>query len=327
MGFSVGTAIVIVVAATLTLAGCWGSSGHPRPSGPLADALATVGGGGANGSLGVGWAEPRLVARAHIESELIGDALGPNARTVVQAARIHRRFGINPLAAKRLIAVGGSYAFGLRLDGVDGRGLARRLVKAGGVARRDGGTELVDIGEYAVVPEPLLRAGVSGLGARDAFDRDQTVLSISETARDALIGRGDRLLDEPTYRAAADCLGDVVVARMIPDNLLLSTSLGVNAVAVGVSDPEHEVLCVLGGTPERADEVAAALERTLDPHAREPIAGEQIRHSVARTEVSRDSYDGVQVVRAGLTLAGDRSPGFVFETVSRGSLVSLINGG
>jgi hypothetical protein len=324
-GFSVGTAIV--VAATLAVAGCGNAPSTPPPGGPLADALAAVGGGGAHGSLGIGWADPRLVAKAGAGARLISEALGPNARSVIEeASRLHRRFGLDPLTAERLVSVGGSYAFGLRLDGVDGRQLGRRLVDAGGRAHRLGQLELLDIGDYAVVPEPLLRSGVLGLGARDAFSHNLTVLAISETARDALLGRGDRLLDEPTYRAAADCLGDVIAARLIPDNLLLSTDLGIDLVALGVSRPEREVLCALGGTAERASEVASALKSSLAPNAREPVTGEPIRDSVAAVRVVRDRFAGVEEVRARLTLATGQSPGFLFGAVSRGSLVGLING-
>jgi hypothetical protein len=259
---------------------------------------------------------------------LIGDALGPNARSVIEEARrLGRRFGLHALTAERLVSVGGSYAFGLRLDGVDGRQLDRRLVEAGGRARRIGELELVDIGSYAVVPAPLLRSGVSGLGAFDAFGRNLTVLAISETARDALLGRGGRLLEQPAYRAAAHCLGEVVAARMIPDNLLLSTNLGVDLVALGVSDADHEVLCVLGGTAERAGEVATALKSSLAPGAREPVTGEPIKKSVASVQVRHERYEGVEVVQAKLTLASGQSPGFLFGAVSRGSLVGLINGG
>jgi hypothetical protein len=324
-GFTVGTAVVVAV--TLAVAGCGDTPSTPPPTGPLAEAVATVGGGGAHGLLGIGWADPQLVAETSAGAELIGDALGPNARSVIEEApRLRRRFGFDPLTAERLVSVGGSYAFGLRLDGVDGQRLGQRLVEAGGRARRAGELELVDIGDYAVVPEPLLRSGVFGLGARDAFSRNLTVLAISETARDALLGRGDRLLDEPTYRAAAGCLGDVIAARLIPDNLLLSTDLGVDLVALGVSKAEREVLCVLGGTAERAGEVASALKSSLAPNAREPVTREPISDSVAAAEVVRDRYEGVEVVRAKLTLAAGQSPGFLFGAVSRGSLVGLING-
>jgi hypothetical protein len=317
----------VVVGVALAVAGCGGAPNTPPPTGPFAEAVATVGGGGAHGSLGVGWADPQLVARVGGGARLIGGALGPNARSVVEEARgLHRRFGFDPMTAEQLISVGGSYAFGLRLDGVNGHQLGRRLVAAGGRARQAGRLELVDIGHYAVVPEPLLRAGVFGLGAFDAFSPNQTVLAISETARDALLGRGTHLFDEATYRAAADCLGDVVAARLIPDDLLLSSDLGVDLVALGVSKRRHEVLCALGGTAARADEVAAALKRSLARNAREPVTGARIGASVAVVDVARNRYEGVEVVRAKLTLAAGQPPGYLFGTVSQGSLVGLING-
>ncbi|MGH2962505.1 MAG: hypothetical protein ACRDL3_09985 [Solirubrobacterales bacterium] len=326
---SLRVAAAAAAAVALSLAGCGDDVDDRPPGGPLAEALGAVGGGGAHGSLGVGWAEPRLVEKTDAGPELIAAALGPNAGTVIEAAPVlDRRIGFDPLSAERLLSVGGSYAFGLRLDGVDGARLRRALIHAGGRARRAGGLELVDIGEYAVVPDPLLRADVNGLGARDAFGRDATVLAISDTSRASLIGRGDRLLDEPIYRAAADCLGEVVAARMIPDRLLLSTDLGVDLVALGVHASGEEILCVLGGTAERADEIATALDASLAPDAREPRGGGPIGKSVTGVDVAATGpYDGVEVVRAALTPARGESPGFLFGTVARGSLVEMITGG
>jgi hypothetical protein len=313
------------VALAIAVSGCGEDSETQPPAGPLADALAGIGGGGEGASLGVGWADPRLVNEGPAGTELIADALGPNAGSVVEAApRLSRRFGLDPLSAEALTSVGGSYAFGIRLDGVDGRRLRRALLAAGGRARHGGGLELVEIGDYAVVPEPLLSTGVNGLGAFDAFGRRLIVLAISDRARAALLGRGDRLIDEPTYRAAADCLGDVVAARMVPDKLLISAELGVDLVAVGVSD-EGELLCVLGGTAERADQVAAALETSLDRDARDPASGEPIGHSVAAVEVARSAYEEVEVVRAEVTLASGQEPGYLFGTLSRGAVVGMIN--
>jgi hypothetical protein len=323
-GFRIGTGVAVLL--TLTLVGCGDPPDGGPPSGPLAEALADVGGGGAHGSLGFGWAEPRLVEEAGGRAELIAAALGPNAGTVVEAApELRRRFGFDPLMAERLVSVGGSYAFGLRLDGVDGRQLGQVLVRAGGRVRQTDQLELIDIGGYAVVPEALLRSDVNGLGARDAFGRSLTVLAMSARARAALLGRGDRLLDQPIYRAAADCLGDAVAARLIPDKLLLSTELGVDLVALGVQS-EGEVLCVLGGTDDRAGEVATALEGSFAPGAREPRTGAPIRDSVAAFGVATKTYEGVEVVRAELTLADGQTPGFLFGAVARGSLVELISG-
>jgi len=137
------------------------------------------------------------------------------------------------------------------------------------------GARLLRIGGYAEVPGPLLRVGVSGLGARDAFAPKRTVLAISERARAALLGRGGRLLEQPPYAAAASCLDDVIAARLVPDRLVLSTELGTDLVAVGIGRPagadrpEQEVLCLLGGTAADADRNAAALRDSLDPRSRD----------------------------------------------------------
>ena len=322
LGIGTGLAVVLLLA----LAGCGSEPEDRPPSGPLAETLADVGGGGANGSLGIGWAEPRVVEEGGAGAGLIADALGPNAGSVIEVAPLlRRRFGFDPLSAERLVSVGGSYAFGLRLDGVDGRQLGVALTRADDRVEQTDRLELADVGDYAVVPEPLLRAGVRGLGARDAFGRALTVLAISETARASLLGRGDRLLEQPIYRAAADCLGDVVAARMIPDKLLLSTELGVEMVALGVAG-SREVLCVLGGTSERAGEVAASVESSLASDAREPRSGESMADLVRAFDVATAPYEGVEVVRAELTLADGQPPGFLFDAVSRGSLAELING-
>jgi hypothetical protein len=322
IGLTIGTGLAL--ALSLAVAGCGGGPQERPPSGPLAEALADVGGGG-YGSPGIGWAEPHAEGGG-AGAALIADALGPNAGTVIEAAPLlRRRFGLDPLSAERLVSVGGDYAFGLRLDGVDGRGLGRALSGAGARVRHAGQLEVVNVGDYAVVPEPLLRAGVHGLGARDAFGRALTVLAFSARARAALLGRGDRLLEQPLYRAAADCLGDAVAGRMIPDKLLLSTELGVAVVAVGVNADGREVLCLLGGTAERAAEIATALEASLAPNAREPGTGESMAEILDAVDVVSAPYEGVEVVKAELTLAAGQSPGFLFGAVSRGSVVELIN--
>jgi hypothetical protein len=319
--------LTVGMLALLAIGACGGAPEEQPPSGPLADALADLDGGGENGSLGVGWAEPRLVERSGAGPELIAAALGPNAGSVVEAApALRRRFGLDPLSAERLVSVGGSYAFGLRLDGVDVRQLARALARQGARMRRADQLELLSVGGYAVVPDPLVAAGVHGLGARDAFGKGLTVLAISARARASLLGRGGRLIEQPVYRAAADCLGNVVAARMVPDNLLLGSELGINLVAVGVGRDGREVLCVLGGTADRAQDAAAALEKSLAPGAREPRTGEPLADLVRSVAVTNAPYEGVQVVRAELTPAAGEPPGFLFGAISRGSIVELVLG-
>jgi hypothetical protein len=306
--------------------GCGDGSDDPPPEGPLAEALGEVGGGGEHGTFGFGWTEPRLARESGVGTRLMATALGPNAETVVEEApAFRRRFGFDPLAAERLVSVGGSYAFGLRLDGVDTPRLREGLIGAGGRVRNIDGLEILDVGDYAVVPAPLLRSGVRGLGARDAFGPELTVLAISVTARAALLGRDGRLIDEPTYQAAADCLGDVVAVRMVPERHLLSVEFGIDLVAVGVARG-REVLCVLGGTADRAERTTAALRASLAPSAREPRTGEPMRDLVRAVDVDAGSYEHVEVVRAELRPAAGRPLGFLFATIARGSLVQLISG-
>ncbi|HEY6636559.1 MAG TPA: hypothetical protein VIZ61_02660 [Solirubrobacterales bacterium] len=318
-----GAGLALLLALALT--GC-GDDSPPRPPGPLADALSEIGGGGEHGSLGVGWSEPERARQAGVPTRVIARALAPNAESVVERrAALRRRFGVDPLSAQRLVSVGGSYAFGLRLDGVDGTGLREALVRAGGHAKNGDGVELIDVGPYAQVPEPLLDAGVFGLGARDAFGPSSTVLAISATSRAALLGRGDRLIEQPVYRAAADCLGDVVAARMIPDKLLISTEVGVELVGMGIAQG-REVLCVLGGTEDREREVAANLRVSLAPSARDPRTGAAIAAEVRAPDVETSSYEGVEVVRATVTPVGGTPRGFFFSTIGRGSLVQMLSG-
>jgi hypothetical protein len=325
LGVRIG--IGCVVAGLLAFAGCGDDGAAPVPSGPLAGALSDVGGGGTSGSLGVGWLDPQLVEKNGLAAKEVSDALLPNARTFVEVApRLRSRFGFDPLSADRLVSVGGSYAFGLRVDGIDGGKLARALIDTGGRAKRSGSVELIQAGDYAVVPEPLLEAGVRGLWAFDAFGDRLSVLAFSERARATLLGEGDRLIDEPIYPAAADCLGDVVAARLVPDKQIVSTELGIQVVAAGVRRDGREVLCVLGGTAERADEVAGSLEAALAPDVLDPVSREPVGRSVAAFDVARDSYDDVEFVRADLTLTRSEPPGYLFGQISGASVVAWING-
>jgi len=312
----------LLIAAAVIAGGCGGD----EPEGPLAEALAEIGGGGANGSLGVSWVEPGRLENAGRE-RLITTILAPNADTVIEGAELlERRYDFDPLAAERMVSLGGSYAFGLRLDGVDGRGLADALIAEGGASRTEGDVDLVEIGEYAVVPDLLLEADVNGLGAFDALGAELSVLAISDRARSALLGEGDRLLDEPAYAAAAECLGeDVVAARMVPDKQLLGTEVGIDLAALGVTD-SGDVLCVIGPSPQRAGQIEAALRTGLAPEARDPVTNERIGQTIASAEVARETFGDVEVVRAALELAPGTRPGALLSTISTGSLVSLING-
>jgi hypothetical protein len=308
------------------LIGCGASEeSDSAPGGNLARALGQLGGGG-EGTIGVAWVDPQLVRRSGGDSALMAEALGPNAGSVVEAGPgLRARFALDPLTASDIVSVGGSYSFGLRLDGVDGSELEARLLADGG--RRFGPRDpaQIEIGDYGVVPDALRATGVRGLGAFSAFGPRLTALALSDRALASLLGQSERLLDEPMYRAAVRCLGDVVAARIVPAKLLVSTELGVDLVAVGVED-EREVICTVGGTPERAAEVAEGFQTGLTPARVDPITDQPIARSLRAANVSTSVDDGVQTVRAELTLRPAEERGYVFGALARASVVGWING-
>jgi hypothetical protein len=321
-------ATLALAAVCLALVACGGdeTEAPPAPATAFAGALAGLGGGG-DGSIGVGWVDPALARQRGLGTALMADALGPNAGTFVEEAKaLRRRFGLDPLAAESLVAVGGSYAFGIRMDGVDPQRLRRALSRGDARVSDSGDLELVNAGAYAQVPAPLLELGIRGLGARDAFGPDVAVLAMSARARATLLGRGESLAGEPAHRAAAECLGDVAAVRTIPDRHLISTELGIDLLAIGMASPRREVLCAVGGTSERADEIEGDLGGALAPGATEPRSGEPMEELVESADVTASEPGGVPYVRAELTTPAGTTPGFWFGTVARGSLVELVYG-
>jgi hypothetical protein len=315
------------LAACAVLAGCGGTDEEPppAPSTPFAQALATLGGGGEGASLGVGWVDGHAL-RAGGGGDL-GQALGPNASSVVEVApALRRRFGLDPLAARTLVSVGGSYAFGLRLDGVPAGRLPQALIAAGGRERQAGdGVRYVGVDGYASVPPPLLELGVRGLGARDAFSADRVVLAISGRARDSLLGVGGRLIDQPQYVAAAECVGDAVAARLVPAKLLQSTELGVDLVAAALRPHgAEEVLCVFAGDAGRADADAAALERGLALRARDPVTRRRIGEELKSVRVERRTYGTVEAVRVEIERRPASPRGYVLRDVANGALARYL---
>jgi hypothetical protein len=330
-------ALLAVAAALAVVAGGCGERTETvpePPSGAFADALGTLAGSPANTGIGVGWLDQASLRAIGGDQGSIGEALAPNAAAVYAASpALAKRFGFDPRRAERLVSVGGSYAFGLRADGVAAPRLLRTLSRDAADVRREDGVTLVDAAPYASVPQPLLDAGVRGLGARDAFTSDSTVLAISDTARATLLGGGQRLVDNPTYAAAADCLGDVVAARIIPAKLVRSAELGVDLIVLGVERPRpggsfgHEIICTVGSSADVADRSADSLRTALAPGATDPITGDPVGAAVASADVQRLQARGLELVRGRVSLAAGQKPGYVFEAYARGSVPAFLGFG
>jgi hypothetical protein len=112
---------------------------------------------------------------------------------------------------------------------------------------------------------------------------------------------------------------------MVPDKQLLANEQGVDLVAIGVA-AEADVVCLVGGTADRAAQIESALRAGLRPSANDPVTGERYGRSITGVDVTRQQVGDVETVRAEVALAPGTPPGFMLSTISTGSLVSLING-
>jgi hypothetical protein len=316
---------VTVLCVALGLAACGGDDdgGAQPPPGSLEPVLASIAGASEGSPLGVGWmSEQALSARAPAARRL-AEVLGPNGSDTYDAgARLARIAGFDPRDADELVSVGGSYAFGLRLAGIEPGRLRPLLLRAGGNERQVGDTVLVDVGDPFAVPSTLIAAGRIGLGARDAIGEAELILAASDTGRDALLGGDPALIANPYYAAASSCLGDVAVARLIPAKLLGATELGASLVAVGIRSVEPasaEVLCLVGVDPAQASERAAAISQALD--GRDPITRKPLSTWLRAFSVATFEDTGVSAVRAELEPA--TREGFVLDAFGRGTLGAI----
>src|SRR4029078_12684937 len=106
-----------------------------------------------------------------------------------------------------------------------------------------------------------------------------------------LLSGGTQLVNNPTYAASADCLGDVVAARLIPAKLARAHELGTDIISLGVERPsaggrlDREVICAIGSSAESADGIADALRSALTPAATDPVNGATRTESAASETV------------------------------------------
>jgi hypothetical protein len=296
--------------------------------------MATVGAAASPPAAGIAWVDVPVLEREGEDLKTWGDGLGPVADEALEAGAGLRRVGLEARPASAVISIGGSYAFGVRVDGVDGQRLARTLDRAGAVASHSGDWTLYDIGDQGDTPRPLQEAGMLGLGARSATSDRQVVIASNGDARASLIGEGTPYSGDASFALAASCLGDVVAARILPaGRFLRSAEIGADLLAMGVErdgsaasadGPTHEVLCAIGDSAEGADRDAAALRRSLEPTARDLLTDQRIGDLIASSSITRVSAGDLEGTRVRLELARSTPPGFLFDTLTRGSLAAYL---
>jgi hypothetical protein len=314
-------AIVLAVPA----AGC----GSDQPT-RLQDAIDSVGEGASPTGTGLGWVDLDALDPADIA--WAAQALAPEASDVLtHHAQVREQLGFDPAAADQALSLAGSYAFGVRFWQIPPGLLEPKLRAAGAVRRQQGDWTTFDLGDQFVGRTSGPLEALGALVARDATrDGDGVVLARATQARDALTAEEGGAISGGRVGAAADCLGDVVVARLVPAPFTHNVVAAPALTAIGVEDAEGggrrtEVLCAIDRPESEIEDRAEAIERALAPGATDPITGRPMEGLVERAEVtSSEDEDGEAVTRAEIRPPEGAPPGLLLAAFARGSLLTYL---
>jgi hypothetical protein len=216
----------------------------------------------------------------------------------------------------------------VRFDGVDSATVADTLPRSGARTGEDRGWTTYDLGGERSIPLDTPAEPLGSLGARDATRPDQVILARSDIDRSNMIGRDDVATAADSVAAGADCLGDVIAARLMLNNHTHVPGLGPDLMAFGVlpppEGPGREVLCAIDEDSSTVDEAVEGLERTFEPGARDRVSGEPMRSLFSGASIEAYEGHGLAGVRVHLTDAPGTEPGELFGAFDRGSLVTYL---
>jgi hypothetical protein len=320
----------LVAALTALAAGC-GGDGESGEQTRLDRALAEMASVVSPPTVAYGWVDlHRLPAGTSLhEKAELADSLTPGGNEPFTRSPRFRRIGLAAEAATAAYGTGASYAFGVRLDGVDGGRLAALLRRGGAAERAEAGWALLDLGPEGVVPDPLLGRGLTTFGARVAVRESPpaVVLAANDDSRAGLIGSGEPLIEDPGFAFASSCLGEVAAAEIMPGNAAATFQVRTRLIAIGARPAAGgwaEVLCAIEESEAAAERNAAALRAALAPQARDPVSDEPMGTLVRAPRVSVVSENGMHAARAALIPTARSAPGFLFGALARGSLLAYL---
>lgn len=326
-----GAALAVLALCALVASGCLGADEEgSNASTAFDEALGGVQGGEPLGA-GIGWVDVDAV-RAEPGSDVqalreLAPALGPGADDFLDESRTGlARLGLDPLAASEVISISGSYAFGVRLDGVDTARFSRNL-GMGEPSSVGGDWTFHDLAEFGTAPPGRVGELTGALGSHLALTEAEAVFARADQARLDLVDVTEPASESALLSFVAECLGQVSAARVVPNNFNYLPKLGPRYAAFGVrganGDPRREVLCGVEPSAVPVDGYAAALRETLAPGALEATTGEELGDLVSDVEVDTLDADGFHAARAEITLQPGERPGLVFRSFNRGSLVTF----
>ena len=292
-------------------------------------ALETIGGGGGPVGTGYGWVDLNALrdAPGGLDANLdwAASALGPGADDIARGSGADA--GVDVSKARDIVATAGSYAFGVRVDGVQPRVLRREYAAAGARRGSEGDWTTFNLGGEKTVALGTPMDAFAALGSRAAASADAIALARSPDVRADVIGVGEPVAGAPALVASSDCLGDVDAARILPNNFTHLSGIGPDLIGVGVDLRDDgsvgEILCLVDPSEDEIKSAAAALEKAFTGDATDPLSGRLMTRSVASVDVSVSEGDHLHVARADLTLERGAKPGLLFSALLTGSLVTF----
>ncbi len=245
---------------------------------------------------------------------------------------ITTKAGIDFLRADRGIKVGMPPNVALRVDGpgVDGAAVARKLTALGAKRESAGGRTFLAMGAPHSINlgSPLAQAGVLNQLDRVVASGHTVAAGSADPPVEAVLGGGRSLASDAAFRAAAGCLGDVIVAAIVPAS---SVQAGPAADLVAVGDrrpssataPVTEVLCAVDEGASVAKRQAAAMRRALGASGRIPELG--AASSLVRSlTVSQVKSGNLIAVRGIVSLKPAVNAGVLYHVLYEGHIGSLL---
>jgi hypothetical protein len=321
--------------AVALLTGCGGGGdgdgGGEAPAGPLGDALADVSATG-DGAADVTWVDVPAMLEAGDLPPSTEDAISEPrwaipvglAQGVQVAAIAPEALGFDPLEGERTISVGTAPEAATRYDGVDAGAAEEHFGKLG---FEETGTEAGDFlalgNEGEVVTSALDQTG-AGIN-RVAIDGDTVALGGYEETVAGALGGSSPLSEDPSFAAAAGCLGsDAFVARIVESE---ATTPAAGVIAVGLSSPEGsavpETICAVTAPDGAIDATAECMEKGFA--GADPVTGEPVSDLLGDAEIETGETGDASWARASFgDPPPDRPVGVVFQMLEKGALGQVL---
>jgi hypothetical protein len=310
--------------------GCGDGNSSPESPTRLEEALAKVGDAVSARGTGYGWVDLGAVRTGgRAVPAWAAQALGPGAAELVyDRAKVRARTGLDPGAATEALAVGGSYTFAARFDGVETGRLRALYARAGATSRELRRWRAFDVGPQAQAPLGTPLEALESLGARAAVQDGAAILARTDPTRLALIGGGEPPTSDAQVGLAVDCLDEVVAARLFRGSFTQQPRVSPDLVAVGVRAPAgagpKEVLCAIDDSEDAVEGYAESMRRALAPGARNPDTEERL--PIASSNVDTFADGGEHAARTQLRLTAGARPGLLFDALVLGTIVAYIGG-